>query len=139
MTSPSPGGNTADLLARLPPPAAGLIRQIEEAAEAQGVKAYLVGGIVRDLVLQRPGLDLDVAVEGDAIAIARVLETQVPGRLVAHHDFGTATLYVNNLVLDLAATRTETYPRPGALPVVKVGSLLEDLHRRDFKIGRAHV
>lgn len=131
MTHPA----SDNLLQRLPPDAAGLVAKAAAAASSSGARAYLVGGIVRDLILGRASLDLDLAVEGDAIVLARALAAMTPGRLVTHQDFGTATLYVDHLVLDLASTRTESYPRPGALPVVKAGGIEEDLRRRDFTIN----
>jgi tRNA nucleotidyltransferase (CCA-adding enzyme) len=99
---------------------------------------YLVGGAVRDLLLRRPGgsLDIDVAVEGDAHAAAQALADRLGGRATLHERFGTATVYVDTaLTIDLARTRTETYPLPGALPVVAPSDLIADLRRRDFTIN----
>jgi tRNA nucleotidyltransferase (CCA-adding enzyme) len=97
--------------------------------------AFLVGGAVRDLLLGRRTVDLDVAIEGDARAVARELAVRLGGEAVEHERFGTATLRGGDLSLDLAATRRETYVEPGALPEVLPAGLAEDLGRRDFTIN----
>jgi tRNA nucleotidyltransferase (CCA-adding enzyme) len=102
---------------------------------APGPSFYLVGGAVRDLLLGKSSVDLDVAVEGDAVEAAIAIAEQVGGTAIAHERFGTATLRSRPLVVDLATTRREIYPRPGALPVVEPASLHEDLRRRDFSVN----
>lgn len=97
--------------------------------------AYLVGGAVRDLLRGERGVDLDVAVEDDATAVARTLAARVGGEARLHERFGTATVRGPGLLLDLATTRRERYVRPGALPEVEPASLDEDLARRDFAIN----
>ncbi|MFL5825343.1 MAG: CCA tRNA nucleotidyltransferase [Thermoleophilaceae bacterium] len=97
--------------------------------------AYLVGGAVRDLLLGIPSTDLDVVVEGDAVAEARTLAERRGGEFVRHERFGTATVRADGLTLDLATTRRESYPEPGALPIVEPAGLLEDLARRDFTVN----
>jgi tRNA nucleotidyltransferase (CCA-adding enzyme) len=112
--------------------ALGLGPVVEAAA---GTPTYLVGGAVRDLLLGRERTDLDVAVEGDAAAVARRLGDFVR----AHERFRTATVRVDGLLVDLATTRAETYPYPGALPEVRPAGLREDLARRDFTINAMAV
>lgn len=97
--------------------------------------AFLVGGAVRDLMLGAESVDLDVAVEGDACEVARSLAGRLGGEAVEHERFGTATVRVGGLVVDLASTRRERYPRPGSLPEVQAAPLAEDLARRDFTIN----
>ncbi len=109
--------------------AAGLI------AARQGWRLYLVGGVVRDLLLGRSNLDLDLVVEGDAISLAQRLAGITSGRLTTHSRFGTAKLRWGKWSVDLATVRAETYAQPGALPTVKPGSLASDLFRRDFTIN----
>jgi tRNA nucleotidyltransferase (CCA-adding enzyme) len=92
---------------------------------------YLVGGAVRDLLLGRERVDLDIAVEGDAGDLAR----RLGGEVLEHERFGTAVARVGSLRVDLARTRAESYPRPNALPEVRPASLSEDLARRDFTIN----
>jgi tRNA nucleotidyltransferase (CCA-adding enzyme) len=94
--------------------------------------AYLVGGAVRDLLLGRGRVDIDVLVEGDAAALAERLGAEV----TSHARFGTAKVTVEGHEVDLARARTEAYPHPGALPVVGPAQHLEaDLSRRDFTIN----
>jgi tRNA nucleotidyltransferase (CCA-adding enzyme) len=96
---------------------------------------FLVGGAVRDLLRGMPSLDVDLAVEGDGPASARVLAERLGGTVVEHGRFGTATVDAPGIHFDVAATRRECYPRPGALPEVESASLDEDLRRRDFSIN----
>ena len=105
-------------------------------AAASGLEPmYLVGGAVRDLLRGGAGVDLDVAVEGDAPATARALAERLGGAVSEHERFGTATLRAADLVVDFATTRRDRYARPGALPDVEPAPLGEDLARRDFAIN----
>ena len=101
--------------------------------------AYLVGGAVRDLLLGARSVDLDVAVEGDAVAIAHEVAGRLGGEARAHDRFGTATVRAGDLSVDLAGTRSETYERPGALPAVAPAGLDADLGRRDFTVNAMAV
>jgi tRNA nucleotidyltransferase (CCA-adding enzyme) len=101
--------------------------------------SYLVGGAVRDLLRGAEMVDLDVAVEGDARAVARALAERVRGEAREHERFGTAKVRADDLNVDLATTRRESYPEPGALPVVEEAGLREDLDRRDFTINAMAV
>src|SRR5579863_8091824 len=87
-----------------------------------------VGGFVRDVWLGREPRELDVVIEGDAVAFARALG----GELVVHEPFGTASASGPGWRVDVAAARSERYPAPGVLPLVERSSLEEDLPRRDF-------
>jgi tRNA nucleotidyltransferase (CCA-adding enzyme) len=112
-----------------------LVKDISGRAAKGGQRVYLVGGVVRDLLLGYPNFDLDLVVEGDAVKLAqRVAETS-QAKLLAHHRFGTAKLRYHNFTLDLATAREETYARPGALPTITPGTLKDDLVRRDFSIN----
>lgn len=91
---------------------------------------YLVGGAVRDLLLRRRPRELDLVVDGDAAELARRLG---PARI--HGRFGTSTVRLDGFPYDIARTRRETYPRPGALPEVAPADLIEDLVRRDFTVN----
>ncbi len=112
-----------------------LLHTISEAAAGQGYNLYLVGGAVRDLLLGRVDLDLDLVVEGDALKLASQVAQQGGGEVVSHSRFGTAKLRCRGLILDLVTARAETYSRPGALPTVRPGSIQDDLFRRDFTIN----
>ena len=105
------------------------LARIPEAANTTPV--YLVGGSVRDLLLGTPRVDLDVVVEGSAEELAE----RLGGAEAVHERFGTATVRLGGLAVDLATARAETYPQPGALPSVRPADLEADLARRDFTIN----
>jgi tRNA nucleotidyltransferase (CCA-adding enzyme) len=101
---------------------------------------YLVGGTVRDILLGEPNFDVDIAVEGDAIALARALAKALDGRVRAHEKFGTAVvLYGDDQRVDVVTARTEFYDAPAALPTVEHAAIREDLFRRDFTINAMAV
>ena len=95
------------------------------------VPAYLVGGAVRDLLLGRSRADLDVVVEADVAPLAKSLG----GEVTSHDRFETATVRLGDVVVDLARSRAESYPHPGALPEVRPAPVQEDLARRDFTVN----
>ncbi|HEX4747112.1 MAG TPA: CBS domain-containing protein [Gaiellaceae bacterium] len=97
---------------------------------------YLVGGTIRDILLGEESFDVDIAVEGDAIAFAYALADALGGRATPHRRFGTAIVsYGEDERVDVVTTRTEFYDAPGALPTVERAGLREDLFRRDFTIN----
>ena len=101
---------------------------------------YLVGGTVRDILLGEPSFDVDIAVEGDAIALARALAGALDGRVRPHEKFGTAVvLYGDGERIDVVTARTEFYDAPAALPTVEHATIREDLFRRDFTINAMAV
>jgi tRNA nucleotidyltransferase (CCA-adding enzyme) len=106
--------------------------ELKAVREVAREPVYLVGGAVRDLLLGRPKADVDLAVEGEVGALADRL-----GAVTAEHErFGTVKADVDGHEVDLVTLRTETYPEPGALPVVsRAQSVEEDLARRDFTIN----
>ncbi len=119
----------------LSPESLALIQKAGALAAEKRLGIYLVGGVVRDILLGRANSDLDLVVEGNAIELAESLAGEVGGRLVVHRRFGTAKIRTGNLTIDLAMARAETYARPGALPSVRPGSIQDDLARRDFTIN----
>jgi tRNA nucleotidyltransferase (CCA-adding enzyme) len=104
-------------------------------AASQGQNLYLVGGVVRDLLLGRTNLDLDLVVEGNAIELAKQLVELKQGKITTYPQFNTAKLQWGKWSVDLATARSETYAKPGALPTVKPSSINNDLFRRDFTIN----
>ncbi len=120
----------------LPPAAREAFTALVHAARDERLPLYLVGGSVRDLLLGRPTLDVDLTLEGDAPALARrTAERLRDVRCLVHSAFATATLKGPGFRLDIATARVETYQRPGALPTVRPGSLRDDLFRRDFTVN----
>ena len=98
---------------------------------AEKVPAYLVGGVVRDLLLARPRLDIDVVIEGDVAALA-----DAPGFVLESGGrFLTGKLSLDGAEIDIARARAETYPQPGALPEVTPATIDQDLARRDFTVN----
>jgi tRNA nucleotidyltransferase (CCA-adding enzyme) len=121
---------------RLPDRVLELLREAGRIADRRGVAAFVVGGFVRDLLLERPNLDLDLVVEGDGLAYARALGQALGARVKSHARFGTAVLsFPDGFKLDVATARTEYYEYPTALPTVERSSLKKDLERRDFTIN----
>ena len=130
-------------------PASRLIDVVARQADSRGQNLYLVGGVVRDLLLGLPGGDLDFTLESDALPFARGLQRTFGGGVLAHKAFGTAKwtldtqaadtlrLPIDDLPrqIDFARARSETYSEPGALPRVSAGSIAQDMQRRDFSIN----
>lgn len=124
----------------LPVPLLELIQKASQTAAQMGYSLYVVGGFVRDLLLGTPTLDLDLVVEGNAIALAKRLQKEVGGRVTSHARFGTAKLILDEQTfpipyLDFVTARIEFYEHPTALPQVERSSIKQDLHRRDFTIN----
>jgi tRNA nucleotidyltransferase (CCA-adding enzyme) len=114
--------------------------EIALAAVGEEAGVHVVGGAVRDVLLGRVPHELDLVVEGDALAVARRAAARIGGRLTIHERFGTATVSADGFAFDLAGARTETYARPGALPEVELGATLaQDLARRDFTVNAIAV
>ena len=113
-----------------------LLQEIGRFGEEKSQPVYVVGGFVRDLLIGRENLDIDIVVEGDAVDFACQLAKVWESNAQAHHQFKTATVTrLDGLKLDFVSARSETYPSPGALPSGDYGTITEDLHRRDFSIN----
>ena len=125
-----------DLLRRLPRERLSLLRELGDLADEGGVSLYLVGGVVRDLLLKQENWDLDLTVEGDGIAFARLVADRYGAGLAVFERFATARLvFPDGLKIDIATTRRESYAQPAILPTVQLASIEEDLYRRDFTIN----
>jgi len=132
----------ARLSRSLPAWALEVLVSVGRLAAAQGVRAFLVGGVVRDVlraaVLERA--DLDVVVEGDGLSLARALGEELGASVVEHVRFLTASIRrPSGERIDVATARSERYEAPGALPRVMPASILPDLGRRDFTINAMAV
>jgi tRNA nucleotidyltransferase (CCA-adding enzyme) len=120
----------------LPPSRHRVLRLVGHLAERAGFRAYLVGGIVRDIALGYPDTDLDVVIEGGAEKVARAFASNVRGELKGVTKFGTCKVEAQGFgTLDFATARSETYDRPGALPRTQASAINHDLARRDFTIN----
>lgn len=124
---------------RLPAPLLQLLRQAGRTAEQSGNSLYLVGGVVRDLLLDRGSKDIDLMTTGDATKLVDKLGAASGAKPTLHKKFGTATFVWHDYRIDLATCRSETYTRPGALPEVRPGNISDDLFRRDFTVNAMAV
>ena len=104
-------------------------------ATQESLPVYLVGGPVRDAVLDVPANDLDFVLIGDAPTLASDLAEELGGQVTVHPRFGTATVEIEGDRIDIVTARKEVYPFPGSLPEVSASSLEDDLARRDFSIN----
>lgn len=113
------------------------IAEVVAAREQGAPGVFIVGGTVRDILLgEDRGDDVDLAVEGDAIALAYLLADALGGHATPHRKFGTAVVSgAGDQHIDVVPTRRESYHAPGALPTVEHAELAHDLHRRDFTIN----
>ena len=122
-------------LASLPPAHGELVRDVLRAADADDVSVLLVGGPVRDFLLGRPLVDVDLLIEDPDPTRAGALAASASGsagKVTRHERFGTAELHTSTATIDFATVRSESYAHPGALPTVAPGNLAQDLARRDF-------
>lgn len=118
----------------------GLLLLIGQEAERLGGRAYLVGGMVRDMIIGYDNVDVDIVVEPEAIPLARAMAKLLAADIVEHPQFGTATLKLpNGDHIDFATARTEFYVAPAALPDVELATIRQDLYRRDFTINTLAV
>jgi tRNA nucleotidyltransferase (CCA-adding enzyme) len=128
------------LLNRLPRARTSLLRALGNLADEVGVSLYLVGGVVRDLLLKRETWDLDLTVEGGGIAFARLVADRYGAGLAVFERFATARLaFPDGLKMDIATTRRESYAQPALLPTVQPASIEADLFRRDFTVNALAV
>lgn len=135
---------SADLginLNKLPKRTRHIFNMVADAADELNVRAFAVGGFVRDLFLQRDNFDIDITIEGSAIALANKLAEKYPEQFIVkatHVPFGTAHVSYSGegtLDIDFATARNEFYTHPASLPTVEPAGLKEDQLRRDFTIN----
>ena len=104
-------------------------------SERHDVRLFLVGGVVRDMLMGRRTSDLDLSLLEGTPRSTSDLAGQLGGEVVAHSRFGTSRVKVGDIFVDLAMARQESYAHPGALPAVTPGSIDQDLARRDFTVN----
>ena len=121
---------------RLPKRIQNILANVGETGDKLEVSVFVVGGFVRDLLLNKENLDVDIVVEGDGVAFAEQFAKDHDCRVRCHRKFGTAVLiYADGFKVDIASARMEYYLKPGALPDVEHSSVKMDLSRRDFTIN----
>lgn len=124
----------------LPPEHVELLEKAGWLGDRLGMSVFAVGGFVRDLILRRNNLDIDLSVEGNGTHFAEALAQELGGRMRPHHKFKTAIVFYKDAHgverhLDVATARLEYYEYPAALPTVELSSIKMDLYRRDFTIN----
>jgi len=125
---------------RLPKDIFQLLKIAGEIADKDSIPVYVVGGFVRDLLIDYSNQDIDLVVEGDGIAYAHILARELNGRVKEHAKFLTAVVIFEDenkkeKRIDIATARLEYYEYPAALPIVELSSIKMDLYRRDFSIN----
>lgn len=160
----APSSDLPDMASALGESVAVFVERVAEFARERGVKLYIVGGIVRDILLKRHNDDVDFVIEGGDLRAERALENggiafaeaicaAYGGKISSYRPFGTATWILDEAVadkmgvplvdlpahVDFATARNEIYVHPTALPSVYGGSIKLDLHRRDFTINTLAV
>ena len=111
------------------------IRMLGDQFHKMGIRAFLVGGTVRDLLLEREVSDIDIIVESDPSKLMNKFEPQYQLDVISNSQFNTCKIKFLNQIVDLAMARKEVYPASGALPEVTSASIEDDLGRRDFSIN----
>ena len=112
-----------------------IFRRISRLADAQGVRAFVVGGYVRDYYLRRPSTDIDVVVVGSGIALAEALGRELKARVSVFKTFGTAMVRAGRVEVEFVGARKESYTHDSRKPHVEAGTLEDDQRRRDFTIN----
>ena len=108
---------------------------VGETARSLGVRAYVIGGYVRDCFLGRPSKDIDIVVEGSGTAFARAVGRKVHSRVSVFENFGTAMLRYHGCEIEFVGARKESYNRLSRNPIVEDGTLEDDQKRRAFTIN----
>ena len=112
-----------------------IFRRISRLADAAGVRAFVVGGYVRDHYLRRPSTDIDVVVVGSGIALAEALGRELHTKVSVFKTFGTAMLRAGGIEVEFVGARRESYSHDSRKPQVEAGTLDDDQRRRDFTIN----
>jgi tRNA nucleotidyltransferase (CCA-adding enzyme) len=122
--------------ADLPSPQRRALELVREVAHEKQCRPFLVGGPVRDLLLGRHAIDVDLTLEDGGSTLARALAKKIDGRVRSFPQFLTYKVTAEGMPeIDIATARKEKYRKPGALPTVTAGRLKDDLVRRDFSIN----
>lgn len=123
-------------LNRLPKNILNLLKVSGQVGDKLNYKVFVVGGFVRDLILDRPNFDVDIVIEGDGIEFAEEINKILKGKLSLYPTFGTGTIILSSgEAVDIVTARREYYEHPAALPKIEKSSIWSDLFRRDFTIN----
>lgn len=108
---------------------------VSEVARDMGVRAFVIGGYVRDCFLGRPSKDIDIVVEGSGTDLAEAVGARVHSNVSVFKNFGTAMLRYKGIEVEFVGARKESYRRDSRKPIVENGTLEDDQLRRDFTIN----
>src|SRR5690554_3160864 len=107
-----------------------------EIVTEEGLESYVIGGFVRDLILERPSKDIDIVVVGDGLELAEKVAKKLRVKKVTRFkSFGTAHFMYKDLDVEFVGARKESYQRDSRKPIVEDGTLADDQKRRDFTIN----
>ena len=112
-----------------------IFRLVSDVAAERGVRAFVIGGYVRDCFLGRPSCDIDIVVEGSGIEFARAVGERTHSYVSYFKNFGTAMLHYEGDEIEFVGARKESYRRESRKPIVENGTLQDDQERRDFTIN----
>lgn len=112
-----------------------ILKKIGEIADNYSYEIYVVGGFVRDNIIGISKTDYDITVVGDAIQFAKIIAKELNSHVIEYTRFRTALVPYNNSHIEFVGTRTETYTKGSRKPVVKEGTLEDDIKRRDFTVN----
>ena len=115
------------------------IKAVSEVADKANIEAYIVGGLVRDILLNRPSKDIDIVVLGSGIKLAELVSKKLNAHLSIFKNFGTAQVKTKELEIEFVGARKESYDRGSRKPIVEDGTLQEDQERRDFTINAMSI
>lgn len=128
--------NIKETMERLPDNVIKIFRKMGNICQDNNSKIYLIGGMVRDLLLGRENNDLDFVVEGNLKVLLPVLGQKLDGEWNYNEEFQTGNISLHSgYNLDLATSRKEHYSHSGALPEVEEADIFEDLFRRDYTVN----
>lgn len=108
---------------------------VSETAESLGIRAFVIGGYVRDCFLGSPSKDIDIVAEGSGIELAEAVGRKVGSSVSVFRNFGTAMLKYHGVEVEFVGARKESYRRDSRKPIVENGTLEDDQLRRDFTIN----
>lgn len=108
---------------------------ISQEAELSGVRAFVIGGYVRDSLIGRKSKDIDIVVEGSGIELAQRVADRLKVKLSVFKNFGTAMLRTRDIEVEFVGARRESYRQNSRKPIVEDGTLEDDQKRRDFTIN----
>lgn len=113
-----------------------IFETVSEVSSEKGISAFVIGGFVRDLILERPSKDIDIVVLGSGLEMAELVAKKLEVKKVAYYkNFGTAAFVFDGLEIEFVGARKESYERNSRKPIVENGTLEDDQNRRDFTIN----